>query len=80
MASKKRSSKKVSKKKSVAKKVVKAAGDSKMDRATAAYKELTGRGLPRKAVIEAFMSKDIGLTKAGASTYFQLIRSRVNDQ
>ena len=71
MASKKKSSKKVA-----AKKVVKAAGESKMDKATKVYQDLTKRGLPRKAVIEAFMN-DMKLTKAGASTYYQLIRNKL---
>jgi hypothetical protein len=43
------------------------------DRATKVYRDMTKRGLPRKAIIEAFMN-DVGLTKAGSSTTSSSVR------
>jgi len=71
MAGKKSKSKKFAKKAPVKKN----AGESKMDKATKIYLDLTGRGLPRKAVMESFIN-DVGLTKAGASTYYQTIKNK----
>lgn len=65
-------SKKKVTKKAASKKVVKAKSGSKMEAATKLYQAGVERGLPRKAIIKDFMEK-AQLTKAGASTYYQLI-------
>lgn len=71
--SKKRTTKKATTKKTPAKK-----GESKMAKATKLYKDMTKRGLPRMAIIEAFQQK-AGLTKAGSATYYQIISKREED-
>lgn len=48
---------------------------SKMDRAVAVFKKMAGK--PRKDVVKAFM-EEVGLTKAGAATYYQIIKKKQN--
>ncbi|WP_415878405.1 hypothetical protein [Methylomonas sp. TEB] len=46
---------------------------SKMDKAKVIYEQLTTEGKGRKEIIDAFI-KEVGLTKAGAPTYYQTIK------
>lgn len=46
---------------------------TKMDAAKVVYSRMTSEGKPRKEIIEAF-TKEIDLTPAGASTYYQNIK------
>ena len=49
-------------------------GTTKMSRATEIYRRMTRKkGTSRKEIIAVFMEK-VGLTKAGASTYYQMIK------
>ena len=53
------------------------AGRTKMDVATEIYVEMKGmKGFNRKDVLERFVT-EAKLSKAGASTYFQLIKAKV---
>ena len=78
-AAKKPVVKKVQPAKKVVKPVTKPAaeGPSKMELAVEIYKKLIAEKKARKDVILAFIA-DAGLTKAGASTYFGLIKAKVN--
>jgi hypothetical protein len=50
---------------------------SKMDIATEIYKRMKKtKGVTRKEILELFMS-EANLSKAGASTYFQLIKAKI---
>jgi len=46
---------------------------SKMDKAKEVFEKMTFDGQSRKEIIVAFV-KEVGLTKAGASTYFQTLK------
>ena len=46
---------------------------SKMDKAKEVYEKMTLDGKSRKEIIAAFV-KDVGLTDAGASTYYQNLK------
>jgi len=49
---------------------------TKMDRATELFRQMSmNKDVQRKDIVERFMN-DIGLTKAGAGTYYQLIKQR----
>jgi hypothetical protein len=53
------------------------AGKSKMDIATEIYKQMMKtKGITRKEILEKFMT-DAKLSKAGSSTYFQLIKAKL---
>lgn len=52
-------------------------GRSKMDIATEIYKQMMKtKGITRKEILEKFMT-DAKLSKAGSSTYFQLIKAKL---
>ena len=58
-------------------KVIKIAkGPSKADQATAIFKEMNDKGSARKDIIEAFMTQ-LNMSKAGASTYYQNIKTKL---
>jgi hypothetical protein len=48
-------------------------GPTKMDKARKVFQALTEEGKARKEIIAALI-KDVGLTKSGASTYFQTLK------
>ena len=51
-----------------------ASGLTKMAQATEIYRRMTRRkGITRKEIIEVFIEK-VGLSKAGAATYYQMIK------
>ena len=50
-----------------------ATGSTKMEQCKAIFVQLTAYGAARKEIIEAFVSQ-IGMTNAGASTYYQNIK------
>jgi hypothetical protein len=49
---------------------------TKVDRAKPVYEQMMAAGKTRKQIIEAFMN-EVGLTKAGASTYYQNLKREV---
>lgn len=51
-------------------------GPTKMDQAREVFDALTNDGKARKEIIAALI-KDVGLTKAGASTYYQTLKKTV---
>jgi hypothetical protein len=51
-------------------------GPTKMDKAREVFDALTNDGKARKEIIAALI-KDVGLTKAGASTYYQTLKKMV---
>lgn len=48
---------------------------TKADRAKPVYEQMMAEGKDRKQIIEAFIN-EVGLTKAGASTYYQNLKKR----
>jgi hypothetical protein len=51
-----------------------ATGGTKMSQATDVYRRMTRKkGTTRKEIVAAFM-EEVGLTKAGAATYYQMIK------